>query len=207
MSFLKDFLQGGEEGIFRMCNRIVELAIKANAEAAKLDKDITKIHEIEENSDKVVFEIANLITSGGIAPNLIDDMLALIDKEDGIVDAIYNFSREYARYSLKDAKAEAKVKEAIVKMNAFADKALQLLHKMQSSDSIIEVKKLRSEIELIEEQGDEVKDALFDYAYAQEKDFKDFYHTFEIAHLLDDVLDNCEDSADMYLTILSSLIS
>ncbi|MGC9037492.1 MAG: DUF47 domain-containing protein [Candidatus Micrarchaeia archaeon] len=207
MSFLKDFFQGGEEGIFRMCNRIVELAIKANAEAAKLNKDITKIHEIEENSDKIVFEIANLITSGGIAPNLIDDMLALIDKEDGIVDAIYNFAREYARYSLKDTKAEAKVKEAIVKMNAFADKALQLLHKMQSSDSIIEIKKLRSEIELIEEQGDEVKDALFDYAYAQERNFKDFYHTFEIAHLLDDVLDNCEDSADMYLTILSSLIS
>ncbi len=84
MQFLKDFFEGGDEGIIKRCNVIVELAIKANREILNTlnTKDISKIRDIEKNSDNVVFNISNLVTSGGIAPNLIDDLLQLIQKED-----------------------------------------------------------------------------------------------------------------------------
>ncbi|MGC8628750.1 MAG: DUF47 domain-containing protein [Candidatus Micrarchaeia archaeon] len=209
MQFLKDFFEGGDEGIIKRCNVIVELAIKANREILNTlnTKDISKIRDIEKNSDNVVFNISNLVTSGGIAPNLIDDLLQLIQKEDSIVDSIYNLARELARYSTKNKKATKKLMDTTVSMNRLADSAISMLHKMQESDNIIEIKKLRGEIELLEEKGDELKDALFDFAYKSPIDFKTFYHTFEIAHLLDDILDNCEDASDMYLTIISSLIA
>ncbi|MGC8676422.1 MAG: DUF47 domain-containing protein [Candidatus Micrarchaeia archaeon] len=209
MEFLKNFFQGGEESILRRFNTIIELAMKANREILFVPKtkDISKVRDIEKNSDEVVFNIANLITSGGVAPNLIDDLLQLADLEDSIVDSLYNLSRELVRYTTKNAVARTKLAEAFSKSNELSARALELMHKMQSSDSVSEIKGLRSEIERIEEKGDEIKDALFDFAYGSEIDFKTFYHVFEVAHLLDDVLDNCEDSADMYLTVISSLLT
>ncbi|MGC8548007.1 MAG: DUF47 domain-containing protein [Candidatus Micrarchaeia archaeon] len=209
MAFLKDFFEGGEEGILKRCNTIIDLAQKANKEVLLVPQtlDISKVRDIEKNSDEVVFNIANLVTSGGIAPNIIDDVLQLINTEDSIVDSIYNLARELVRYRTSNKEAASRLKKSFEKMNALAGAAIGLLHRMQASDRIGEVKQLRKEIEQLEEKGDEIKDSLFDFAYTSRIDFKTFYHTFEIAHLLDDVLDNCEDASDIYLTIVSSLIT
>ncbi len=82
-----------------------------------------------------------------------------------------------------------------------------MLRKMQASDDLAEIKRLRKEIEGYEEKGDEIKDNLFDFAYNAKIGFRSFYHLFEVAHQADDMLDNCEDSSDIYLTIMSSIIS
>ncbi|MEM3241290.1 MAG: DUF47 family protein [Candidatus Micrarchaeaceae archaeon] len=209
MQFLKGFFQGGEESILRRYNTIIDLALKANKEVALVQrtKDISKVRAIEKNSDEVVFTISSMITTGGIAPNLIDNLLQLADLEDSIVDSIYNLARELIRYSIKETRARSVLEESFSKMNGFAAQALTLLHKMQESDSIGEIKEIRHSIEHIEEAGDEIKDSLFDFAYGSKINFKTFYHIFEVAHLLDDVLDNCEDSSDMYLTIITSVLT
>ncbi|MEM3781358.1 MAG: DUF47 family protein [Candidatus Micrarchaeaceae archaeon] len=209
MQFLKEFFQGGEEGVLRRYNTIIDLAIKANREVVLVQrtKDLSKVRAIEKNSDEIVFTISNMVTTGGVAPNLIDDLLQLADLEDSIIDSIYNLARELTRYSIKESRARSELEAAFSKMNGFANQALALLHKMQESDSIGEIKAIRHSIERIEEAGDEIKDSLFDFAYSSKISFKTFYHIFEIAHLLDDVLDNCEDSSDMYLTILTSILT
>ncbi len=209
MAFFKDFFEGGEEGIIKRCNTIIDIAIRANREVTKVPEthDISKIRELEKNSDNVVFIISGLVTSGGVAPNLIDDLLLLVDKEDSIVDSIYNLARELVRYEPSNKNAEERIKRALLSMTALADSALASLHKMQESDNLGEIKAIRKNIELLEEKGDEIKDSLFDFAYKSRIDFKTFYHTFEIAHLLDDILDNCEDASDRYLIFVSSLLS
>jgi len=209
MGLLKDFFEGGEEGVLRRCNTIIDLAIRANKEIGNIEssKDISKIREIEKNSDDVVFTITSLVTSGGVAPNLIDDMLQLIDKEDSIVDSIYNLARELLRYNIPEKAVASTVAKKIGEMNIIADTALKLLRKIQANDNIVEIKGLRKQIELLEEKGDEIKDSLFDYAYSSKLSFKSFYHIFELAHKADDILDNCEDASDMYLTIVSSIIT
>ncbi len=210
MDILRNLLEGGEQNIVHRCNGIVLLAKRANKEVRPLiagSGSAKIIKGIEEESDDVAFEIMNIVTGGGVAPNLIDDFLELIDKEDSIVDSIYNLARELMRYKIKNAKVRSVLANRVEKMSGLADSALQALYSMQESDKLGEIKKFRAEIEKLEEEGDDLKDSLFDMAYESEKDFKAFYHIFEVAHEADNVLDNCEDSSDMYLTIMSSILT
>lgn len=209
MQLFKSFFEGNEESILKRCNKIIEIAEEANREleGAVKAQDISAIKNLEKESDNVAFEIAGSVTSGAVAPNLIDDILQLIDKEDSIVDAIYNLARELLRYQAKESEARKRLEKALKEMSGLADSALALLHKMLEGDKLEQIKGLRKEIERLEEKGDEIKDSLFDFAYTSKIGFRTFYHIFEVAHLMDDVLDNCEDASDMYLTIISSLLT
>lgn len=210
MGVFENLLEGGEQNIMRRCNGIVSLAEKANKAVKSLIKgggSVKIIKGIEEDSDDVAFELTNIVTGGGVAPNLIDDLLELIDKEDSIVDSVYNLARELNRYKIKNAKIRSVLANRIGEMSDLADAALRELYNMQKSDKLAEIKKFRAEIEKLEERGDDLKDSLFDMAYDAETDFKAFYHIFEVAHEADNVLDSCEDSSDMYLTIMSSILT
>lgn len=210
MGIIDKILQGGEEGIIKKFNAIVNIALDTNEKLGKLIEgkcSLEELRNLEKKSDDVAFEITNMVTSGGVAPNLIDDMLALVDKEDSIVDSMYNLAREIGRYKIKNRNANRLMINSLKEMAALARQALLTLRKMQASDNLNEIKRLRKEIETFEEEGDEIKDHLFDFAYGARIGFRSFYHLFEVAHQADDMLDNCEDSSDIYLTIMSSIIS
>ena len=210
MGILENILEGGEHNIIKRCNKIVLLAEKANVSLSDLIKgkgSLNAIKKIEEESDDVAFEIMNIVTSGGVVPNLIDDLLSLVDKEDSIVDSVYNLSREFGRYKIKNAKTRSVLVAKTTEMIRLADSAMHTLYNMQKSDKLTEIKKFRTEIEKYEESGDDIKDSLFDMAYKSETDFKAFYHISEVAHQADNVLDACEDSSDIYLTIMSSILT
>ncbi|MGC8710447.1 MAG: DUF47 domain-containing protein [Candidatus Micrarchaeia archaeon] len=210
MGIIDRILQGGEEGIIKKFNTIIGVALDTNEMLDKLiegKSSLDSLRVLEKRSDDVAFEITNMVTSGGVAPNLIDDMLALVDKEDSIVDSMYNLAREIGRYKIKNKKARLLMTSSLKEMTALARQALIMLRKMQASDDLAEIKRLRKEIEGYEEKGDEIKDNLFDFAYNAKIGFRSFYHLFEVAHQADDMLDNCEDSSDIYLTIMSSIIS
>ncbi|MEM3744252.1 MAG: DUF47 family protein, partial [Candidatus Micrarchaeaceae archaeon] len=159
----------------------------------------------EKKSDSEEFKIANAVSSGAIAPNLIDNMIEMLDKEDNIVDSIYNLSREIMRYK-PSRKVFAYCSKSLLQLNKLAAEALDHLKKMESGDDMGFIGRQRMKIEAIEEAGDEIKDRMFDYAYKHKIDFKDFYHVVELAHKADDILDNCEDAADAFMTIMSSIM-
>ncbi len=210
MGFIERILQGGEKEILEKLNQIVEIGIEASTFIDELilkGGTIEKIKDLEKRSDNVAFEITNMVTSGGIAPNLIDNLLELVNKEDNIIDSMYNLARELLRYNIHNKELDKYVKERLLKMNSFAKEALSTMKKMHVSDRLSEIRKFRSRIEELEEEGDNIKDSLFDIAYTKKIDYKTFYHIMELAHEADDVLDNCEDSSDIFLTVMSSIVS
>ncbi len=210
MGLLKRILEGGDENVILGCTKITALAAKANTslkEVVKKKGSIEKIKEIEKQSDNVAFELASKVTSGGIAQNLIDDILALIDKEDNIVDSIYNFAREFKRYNIPNEKIRKTIEQRAYDLLCIGDLAIQELDAILRLDTLEKIKEVRSKIEENEEKGDEIKDGMLDFAYSSESNFKDFYHTLQIAHTADDILDNCEDASDVYLNIMSSIVT
>jgi len=210
MGILERILEGSEEKVMLKFNKIVGMGLETSKALARLiekDSKIDEIRGLEKESDNAAFEIANFITSGGIAPNLIDNFLELVDKEDNIIDSMYNLARELHRYKIKNRKLDRDVRGRLLEMNKLASKALNIMEKMHKSDSIDKIRKYRMEIEVLEEEGDDIKDGLFDIAYSEELNFKTFYHITELAHQADDMLDNCEDSADIFFTIMSSMVS
>jgi uncharacterized protein Yka (UPF0111/DUF47 family) len=210
VGFIERILQGGEKEILEKLNQMADIGIEASKFIDELilkGGTIEKIKDLEKRSDNVAFEITNMITSGGIAPNLIDNLLELVNKEDNIIDSMYNLARELLRYNIHNKELDKYVKERLLKMNSFAKEALSTMKKMHVSDRLSEIRKFRRKIEELEEEGDEIKDGLFDIAYIKKIDYKTFYHIIELAHKADDMLDNCEDSSDIFLTVMSSIVS
>jgi len=211
IGFLDKVLNGREEKAIRDNIGIIKTAMEANMELQKLisgrAKGINKIRELEKESDNKAFLLSNAISSGAVSPNVIDDMLVLINAEDNIVDSIYNLSRELARYSIPDKKTDKMIRGRVMEMLKLVHLALHALERMLSSDNTEKIKQLRKEIEVFEEKGDDIKDSLLDYEYKNSMNYKTFLHILEVAHRADNILDACEDSADMFLSVMLSIMS
>jgi uncharacterized protein Yka (UPF0111/DUF47 family) len=201
---------GGEQTILSQCAKMISIALETNGALLSFlngEEGIGRIRELEKRSDKEKFRISNAITTGAIAPNIIDKILALLDQQDNIINSMYNLAREIRRYKVKSARLEKTIINKLIDINGLAESALKALRDMYREDDLYKIRDLREIVEDFEEAGDEIKEALLDYAYSGKVNFKDFYHLMETAHRADDILDYCEDSSDTLMTIMSSIIS
>jgi uncharacterized protein Yka (UPF0111/DUF47 family) len=211
MGWLSDIFDAGEHKLFVRSRTVVRHAQTANSLLKSVISgrkvDISDLKKIEEASDAEVFELVSSITSGGVAPNLMDDLLQFVKLEDDIVDNLFNLGRALNRFRPGSASVNRYIREQLSEANKQADKALRLLYEMHTASDIVTVRRLRREIEQIEQASDDVKDGMIEYAYKSKLDYKSFYHIIEIAHLSDDILDACEDAADAYTSIMLSILT
>jgi hypothetical protein len=98
--------------------------------------------------------------------------------------------------------------EVYARLLALVDQSLPKLQLLLSTGSVPQILQLRTEIEAIEEQGDDIKDAGFDklYSMASKLNFLQFYHYSEMLHKSDDILDTCEDLSDVLVSIVTSIL-
>ena len=212
MSIIDRILGGSsEKQIMDRGKKIIEHAVAANKVLVKIikgSKDLDEIKRLERLPDNEVFEISNSITSGAVAPNLIDDMIRFIDMEDSIVDTIFNLSRAIVRYKGKNRKVNKYITENLLSLTDLIDSGLVLLREMHNADTVAEAQKIRQRIEVVEQNGDEIKDAMLDYAFeSKDLDFRSFYYVQSAAYLADDILDGCEDTSDMILSIMRGILT
>ncbi|MEM0201280.1 MAG: hypothetical protein QXD23_02640 [Candidatus Micrarchaeaceae archaeon] len=210
MKFFKTLLISGEEELFIKAKGLTTLAKKSNDELGKLinkKSSYTKISNLKKRSSNEYFLLSHLITSGSIAPNLIDDMLLLLNKEENILESIFKISRQYIRYTSKDKKINEYLGNVLLSFNNYAKDSINLLSKMHESKTLSQIKIYRSKIKEIENEGDMLRDSILDFAYSSDTDFKLFYHIIDLAYMCDDVLDACEDASDLFLSIMLSILS
>lgn len=222
MKSLKGILVVGERNIFIELTQIVGIASETNALVSKMFKldykegESTQIlHEVqllEKKSDEIAFKISEDITGGAISPNILDNLLKCVQVADDIVDTYYYVGREINRmaraYSAGYQKHEANWEPVYENMLALAEKSHSKLKQALSSSNISEILEMRKEIEALEEQGDDVKDAGFDrlYRITSKLQYLEFYHYSELLHKCDDVLDYCEDFSDLIVSVVSSIL-
>ncbi len=190
---------------------LISLASEANRmliDVIKGSNNITAIKEVERKADVEVFEASNAITSGAVAPNLIDDLMRFMDLEEGIVDTIFNLSRAIARYRPQNRSVRRYLTSMLLELSSLIEEELSLLYKMHQVTTIAEAAEIRKKIEHLEQKGDLIKDAMIDYAYkSKSTDFKSFYYVQNVAYLADDIMDGCEDTSDMILSIMRSILT
>lgn len=222
MKSVKGIFVVGERNIFGELSQIIAIASKANPIVISMfkmdykgEKVTEAVHEIkllEKESDEIAFRISESITSGAISPNVIDDLLECVKVADNIVDLYYYLSREIVRMAkVYLAGFETKhsdwdtVYENIL---ALAEKSLVKLSQALSASNATEILELRKEIEALEEQGDEIKDAGFDelYSMTPRLHYLQFYHYLELLHKCDDILDSCEDLSDLIVSVVTSIL-
>jgi uncharacterized protein len=220
---LKGILIVGERNIFSELSQIVDIASEANTimkimfkteynEQALSDK-MHVIKVLEKKSDEIAFKLSEEITGGAIGPNIIDNLIECVQVADDIVDLYYYLSRELCRMSKAHpldfiVHQETEWIALYENLFALADKSLSKLKQALSTTSVHEILQLRKDIEALEEQGDDLKDAGFDklYAVAPRLHFLQFYHYSELLHKCDDVLDSCEDLSDLIVSVVTSIL-
>lgn len=219
----KGLLVIGEENIFKELSEIISIAIntnaivknmlKANYQNQILSSELEEVKELEKKSDKIAFKIGEDVTGGAISPNVIDNLLECIQTADDIVDLHYYISRELKRVSGTNSIDLVTYRKALwepvyEKLLDLAEISLQNLQKMLCASRVSEFSKFLREIEAIEEEGDELKDQGFDglYDISLKISYLQFYHYSELLHKFDDILDSCQDTSQLIVTIVASVL-
>ena len=211
MRILERILDGKSESqIMERGKKIIGYAATANkllVKIIKVSNNLEEIKEIEKLADNEVFEASNSVTSGAIAPNLIDDMIRFLNMEDDIIDTMFNLARAIVRSRGKNRPTDRYVNARLLELAGLTNSALTLLYEMHKIERLSDARKYRVKIESVEQQGDNIKDSMLDYAYSNKMDFKSFYYMQNVAYLADDILDGCEDTADMIVSIVRSILT
>ncbi len=219
----KGILVLGERNIFSELAQIVTIAAEANTIMKTMfklsynDQAVTEkmnaIRTLEKKSADIAFQLGEDITSGAISPNIIDSLIECVHVADDIVDLYYYLARELSRMSKANptnfsVHQEAEWVALYENMFILADEALSKLQQALFTDNVTQILQLRKEIESVEEEGDDIKDAGFDklYALAPRLHFLQFYHYSELLHKCDDLLDSCEDLADLIVSVVTSIL-
>jgi len=200
---------GGEHGLLKECAKLLPIARAAAAALAVGDggPDVAGIRRLEQQADDEKFRIANVITSGAVAPNALDNLLTLLTRQDDIINAIYNLARELGRYGVRDPAEDRYIRTQVGGVVELVNPALDTLLAMYEQADLAQLRGLRQTIERLEEAGDVIKESMLDRVYAEAATFQSFYHTVQVAYLADNILDGCEDAADTLLTIVSSIVT
>jgi uncharacterized protein len=212
----------GEEKTFSEIAGVIQLAKKANPTILRMlgsscDKAVTlecseDIRTLEKQGDRISFRVKEDIVNGAVSPNVLDNLLSCVELADGILDNYYFASREIKRMMcVRFAdNYQGKVPEldsTFSKMLKLADDAFDLLINILMTKNVNNLSELRNDIQLLEEEGDNIKDSGFDklYAAAPNIHFLQFSHSSELLHKFDDILDSCEDIADLVVEMITSI--
>ncbi len=211
----------GEKMVFQNIAEIIQLGLEARGiiyEMLNADNlpAIIRLNEqvisLEKQSDVVAFKVSGEITSGAISSNILDNLLECVDMADNILDNFHYIGREIRRtgrlrFEAVELGNFLAFQGQLNELLDLSQQAMEALKRLLSSKSIEEMQSIRMEIEGVEENGDNIKDASFDrlYLMAPSMHYLQFMHISELVHKLDDILDSCEDIADLILAISTSI--
>ncbi len=220
-SFLKKILVVGEKNLLSRLSIYTEIGIDSTNNLMAMLKnaptDVEKYNELikinEKKGDELDINFRHEVTSGAISSSLMDNMLLLIEKCDDLLDKMYYASREINRFNKNYSNTKDELNIVDYSYNRFIDilmnniKSLRYVKKILNEVSLVNMKEDRKNIEAIEEEVDEIKDGVIDYAYKNSNkiSYLVFEHLNTLTHKLDDLLDDCEDISDLVYTIMLSV--
>ena len=220
-SFLKRLMVVGERQVLQKMTYYAELIESSSnyimemisGESENLETLAENVYEKEKEGDSLTFNLKNIITSGAIGSNLMDNFLDLAETFDDILDKAYWISREVVRARnspLFNDEREKFIRNVysnfidIINSNISASK---LIKQILEANNLEEIRAKREEIERLEQEVDEMKDGIIDLLYKKSDSisYLAFNHLNSMVHILDDMLDGCEDVSDIVLTIVQSV--
>jgi len=210
------FLVAGEKGIFERLKVLTDKAREETPLAIKLFQERLADHSVLEDmgalkiqSSELTFKLSQEIMNGAINPAVLRDLLDVAELMDAIFHDYYFIAREVNRMVSSGIQLPLldKMTKLFVGMVNVADKQLEALGKLLMANSIGDVKSFRAEIDKLEQDGDDLKDAGFDDMYVNHTlfDYFSFQHYTEVLRKLDEISDGVEDMSDLMLEIVTTI--
>jgi len=216
---IKGIFEIGERKTLLELSEMIEIGRKANLIViemingrSSLIASTEDIRLLEKQSDRLSFKIKEGILDGAINPNVLDNIVECVDLADSIVDDYHFVSKELNRiakvkFNEQFTTHAPQLGAPLSKVLDLAEQAMVVLLKILKTINVSEIAELRGNIELLEEEGDNLKDNSFDLLYisAPNIHYLQYVHFSELLHKFDDILDSCEDLADNLVSIMACI--
>lgn len=163
-------------------------------------ENVRAMHEKEHYGDELSHTIINTLNETFITPFDREDIMALANHMDDIVDGIYMITNRYALYKIKQPSEPSKKMADIL---ARATKALQkAVGALRSKKLMKETLMQCVEINRLENEADVVRDEAISSLFENEKDPIMIIKQKELYEESENVADACEHTANVVESIL-----
>lgn len=163
-------------------------------------ENIRAMHEMEHYGDELTHTTINTLNETFITPFDREDILALANRLDDIVDSIYLLANRFCMYKI------AKPTEYSKKMGRTMEQTAKALQKalasLRSNKNMKETLIQCVEINRLENEGDVLRDEAITDLFEHEKDPIMVIKQKELYELGETVTDFCESAANMVESIL-----
>ena len=221
---VRNFFQPGEKEAFdrigelaRLGEEAIDLLIKILSGTrnglAEVVTYTDRISALEKEGDRITQSLEEELGKGSISASLANDFGRLVDTVDSILDRAHSLSRQLKRVTkrpLREAKEfDASFRKEQVRLVEIGRSQLQILRNLLNiaGSNRTKAMDMTREIEKLEEQGDDVKDAMLDEIYGswEKLDYASFHNYIQTTIEADDILDLCEDASDLVIAVMKAL--
>ncbi len=169
-------------------------------EAAFTPENVRAMHEREHYGDELTHTIINTLNETFITPFDREDILALANHMDDIIDGLYMITNRFCLYKIQNPSTPSKKLAAVLAQSAQAlQKALaSLRHKKQMKETLRQC----VEINRLENEADVIRDEAISYLFEHEKNPVMVIKQKELYEEAEKVTDYCEHLANVVESIL-----
>ena len=148
--------------------KAAEFYKKLTDEAAFTPENVRAMHELEHYGDELTHNIINTLNETFITPFDREDILALANRLDDIIDGIYLITNRFQLYKItKPTEYSQKLANTIAQSTKAMQKALASL---RSNKNMKETLFQCVEINRLENEGDVLRDEAISWLFENEKD-------------------------------------
>ena len=180
--------------------KAAEFYKKLTDEAAFTPENVRAMHELEHYGDELTHNIINTLNETFITPFDREDILALANRLDDIIDGIYLITNRFQLYKIeKPSEYSQKLANTIAQSTKAMQKALASL---RSNKNMKETLFQCVEINRFENEGDVLRDEAISWLFENEKDPIMVIKQKELFEEAETVTDFCEYVANLVESIL-----
>lgn len=169
-------------------------------EAAFTPENVRAMHEREHYGDELTHTIINTLNETFITPFDREDIMALANHMDDIIDGIYMITNRFCLYKItKPTESSKKLGGVIAQSTKALQKALAALrNKKMMKETLLQC----VEINRLENEADVIRDEAISELFEKEKDPIMIIKQKELYEEAENVADYCEHTANVVESIL-----
>ncbi len=199
----------GEEAL----DLLVKILSGTHNGLAEVEEYTNKISAMEKEGDRITQSVEESLGKGSISASLGADFERLVESVDSVLDRAHSLSRQLRRVTKRPLhqtrEIDASIRKDQVRLVEIGLHQLKILRELLNVAGTNRSKALEmaKEIEKLEEQGDDVKDAMLDeiYGSTEKLDYASFHSYVQTTIEADDILDHCEDASDLVIAVMKAL--
>lgn len=182
-------------------NKAAELLAQAFGEPGRIDETMEEINGIEREADELVDKILKKLHKTFITPFDREDILALAQKQDSLIDAMTSIVDKMQMFNIGSASGEVLELVALVKTSLRQiEKAVSYLSDLKKQHLKLEARCNR--IVALEAEGDVLYRREMAKLFRECGDPIEIIKWKEVLTNLEDILDTCEDITDLLKRIV-----